>query len=237
MGGIGWHNPLPFQVGGGETDTETIWRGLRSVVGEGGCGPEHGLEDSWRQVKAQAIAADAAAIERAMLQGIPGKQTDHLEVYEDLLGLARAATETERQSAVAAAITAQISADVPTLRARLQAIDPALDVENVAYANATTTHFGKAFGPRTGGPAYGSGQSSGIHATGWPNYASDFVLHVRYTLPSGATIPPADVLAAARRMLNEALPAFVDFEIYTSTGFYLDGGVDGTSLLDLTAFD
>lgn len=236
MGGIGWHNPLPMDVGGGETDTERVWTALRDAVGEGGAGPVDGLEDAWRQIKAQAIAADFAAVERAALQGVPGYQTDHLEVYEQLLSIPRADTTAERQAAVAAALVSQLAADVPSILQALKQIDPAFEVDAVQWAQATVVYFGKAFGPLDGAPPYGTGQASGMSASGWPNYASDFVLHVRYQLAPGQTKPPAESTAAARRMLGEVLPAWVDFTIYTGVGFLLDGGPNGDSLLDLTAF-
>lgn len=237
MGGIGWHNPLPFEIGGGETDAELLWMAMRSAVGEGGPGPEDGLEDRWRQIKAVALAASEASMERAFLQHVPGFQTDSLEAEEERLGIEPASTITERQDAVREALTAALRVDIPSLRADLQRIDPAFDVEPVAYAQATVSLFGKAFGPRVGGAPYGTGVKSGVNATGWPNYATDFVVHVRYTIPGGGpAVPPEETLARVRRHLCAALPAHVDFVIYNATGFYLDGGADGTSLLDITAF-
>jgi hypothetical protein len=236
VGGFGWDNPFPFELGGGPTDTEAIYLEMRKAIGEGAAGPADSAEDVWRQCKAATIAAAMAAIERAALQALPLWATDHLEVYETLLRIPRAATTFERQVACAVALTEQLGADIPSVRVDLKKISAKLDVDLVAYAQALTTVFGKMFAPRDGSIPYGSGVTAGLLATGYPNCSTDFVLHVRYTLDVGETIPPADLLARARRYLCNVLPAWVDFAIYTGTGFYLDGGPDGTSLLDLTAF-
>ncbi len=231
-------NPYPFQYGDGPTPVEKNYRALRSAVGVGGAGPVGGLEDAWRICKARAITAAMQPVEAAVMQAFPYKMTDHLSLWEGHLGIAQADTEEERRAAVAAAILAKVSADIPTIRAELQSIDPNADVESVAYANCTIVQFGKAFGPRPGasGPAYGSGISSGISFNGWPNFSTDFILHVRYTLTGSQTQIPAASRFALSRYLNDVLPSWVDYVIYVGTGFYLDGGPDGTSRLDQTAF-
>lgn len=235
MGGFGWDNPFPFELGGGPTDTETLYLELRKAVG-GAAGPPDSAEDVWRQCKAATIAAALAAIERAALQALPLWATDHLEVYETLLRIPRAATERERQIACATALVQQLGADIPSIRTDLKKMSPKLDVDSVAYAQAVIGVFGKMFAPRDASVPYGSGLNAGFAATSWPNFSTDFVLHVRYSLAAGETIPGAELLAQVKRYLCNVLPSWVDFVIYTGTGFYLDGGVDGTSLLDLTAF-
>lgn len=234
MGGFGWHNPFPFELGGGETDAELAWRALRSAVGGGG--PVDGLEDVWRQIKAVAIAASGASVERAFLQFVPGRQTDALEAWENVLGLARAATLVERQAAVASAITLGMAADHATIDRDLKRIDGAFALDVTQWAQAITTIPGKLLAPRVGTPPYGSGASALRRGALLPNYATSFVLHVEYALPFGSITPPAQILEDATRYLNSVLPAWEDYEIHTGVGFYLDGGVDGTSLLDLTAF-
>jgi hypothetical protein len=243
MGGIGGLSPFPLPIGGGPSGAEIVYRILRAAVGgDSGAGPVGGIEDHWRWCKAEAIWAGLESAERAALQSLPRYATDHLEVYEDLLHVPRADTDAERAIAVTAAFVLQLSADVPNLSAELRSIDEAFSIQSVQYAQATIVHFGKAFGARPGasGPAYGSGLSSGVNATAWPNYATDFVLHVKYTLSVGQLNPSAEILARARRLLCSVLPSWVDFRITSvgagGAGFFLDGGSDGTSLLDLTAF-
>jgi hypothetical protein len=239
MGGLGWHNPLPFEIGGGETDHERVWRALRSLVGQGGPGPEDSLEDLWRQCKAVALAADVIDPERAFLQGVPGKQTSHIDVYEDLLFIPRAPTDAQRAIAVRDAITLQLKAQLPFIDEALKRIDPRFAVDDIPWAQSATTELGRAFGPRVGGPAYGSGVSAARTATAWPNYADPFVLYVNYALAPGSTEPNERSLDAAGRLLNNVLPAWCDWSISTGDGdgFFLDGGPDDDSLLDQTAFD
>lgn len=234
MGGIGWHNGLPFRVGGGETDEELVYVALRRSLGEKGPGPVDGLEDRWRQCKAIAIATSAAADERAVLQAFPGYATDHLVRWEGELGVDYGgATDTERREAVADAVVAELLADVPSLEAGLQAIDARAHVALLAFAAATIVYFGKQFASRlAGAPPFG-----GMQAAGWPNFASDFVLFVHWTLGPGETTVPELARQEIADYLNRVLPAHVDWQIHTSTGFLLDGGPDGTSRLDQTAFD
>jgi hypothetical protein len=224
-------NPLPADIGGGPTDTETMYLELRKAVGENAPGPPDGLEDLWRQCKASALAASGVSVERAILQRNPGLATDLLPAYERQLGLAPAATDVERRAAALEAWTLALSAEVPSLQAELTRIDPALAVQVVDYDQATVVQFGKQFGPRIGGPAYGN-----VSSSPFPNYSTDFVLLVLYTLAPTQTTIPGPVRAAVARFLNTALSSWVDWAITTGTPFYLDGGVDGTSLLDQTGF-
>ena len=52
-----------------------------------------------------------------------------------------------------------------------------------------------------------------------------------------APMPRAELLARVRslarikRFLNDVLPAWIDWTIFTGAWFFLDGGLDGTSLL------
>jgi hypothetical protein len=250
MGNLGAGNSLPLELGGDDTLAERIYEELRKAVGGngaggGGAGPRWdedptslaGVEDWWRWCKAEAIAAVLDADERAVLQFFPEWATDLIGTYEEALGVAEEDTLAGREAAITAAWTLALAADIPTIRSELAALDPAADVIFVSYAQATLVMFGKNFGPRTGGPPYGSGLTTGVNASRWPNFASDFVLHVKYTLPSGVLSVPEQARAAIARYLNERLPSFVDWTISTGTPFYLDGGPDGTSLLDQTAFD
>ena len=242
MGGLGGQNPLPFQLGGGASLSERIYTVLRRAAGERAGGspiePQGGIADAWRWAKAKAIAAVLSGDERAFSQAFPGLATDRLELFEAILGLAQAPTDAERAAACLAAWTASIAADIPSLTADLQKIDPHVTVDPVDYAQGTTTNLGKMFGglPGAGQPYFGSPTVSHGPSSAAPNYSSDFVCHVRYTMPAGMLTPPVDKLAALKDRLQTVLPSWCGFVIYTSTGFYLDGGADGTSLLDITAF-
>lgn len=245
MAALGGLSPLGFELGGADSDMEVVYRTLRAAVGgDSGAGPVDGIEDFWRICKAEAIWAMMEAMERAAMQALPLFATDHLPVYEDLLFVGEEQNDTERAIAVTLAFCLQLAADVPSLVADLKAIDSRFSVQAVDYSQATIVQFGKAFGPRPGasGPAYGSGASANVNASAYPNFASDFVLQVVWEASAGAPTPTPTILDSAKRLLNNALPAWVDFSITTYSdvdgfGFYLDGGSDGTSLLDYTAFD
>lgn len=240
MGGYGRQNPYPFQYGGGESDTETTWRALRKAVGafgegaENGAGAIGGVEDAFREAKAQVIAAVMAEAERAAFQALPNLATDHIPVYQKNLGVPPKATAEEDRQAIAAAFTRMPEADIPHLRVAIQEISTQADIVTTDDDTASYVHFGKWLAPRTGTPAYGIGaaQSSEI-----PNYSSHFVTIVEWTLAPSEIIPPANTLADIESHLNEVLPAWQDYTIITGTGFYLDGGPNDDSLMDLTAFD
>ena len=89
---LGWSNALPLELGGGPTDAERIYTALRRAMGQGGAGPEGGIEDLWRQCKARAIADAGLGLEAAVLQAFPGEATELLETWEELLGVQPAAT-------------------------------------------------------------------------------------------------------------------------------------------------
>lgn len=246
MGGIGALNPLPFQIGGGQSETETIYRELRKAVGEGGAGPARdanpthhdSIEDLWRLCKSQVVAAAVRTLERGTIQAFPFVAEDFLDEYEEALGLGGGGTLVERQREVAAAWVLQLSAIVPDMRTELQRIDPQADIDQLVYEQVTYTQLGKMFGPMPGAsaPPYGSGVSASVDAALFPNYSSDFILFVRYSLLTGQTQVPAVSRALIARYLNEVLPSWVDWVIFTGTPFLLDGGPAGDSLLDQTAF-
>lgn len=246
---LGWANPLPFHIGGGPTPTELVYAALRSAAGESSpgqlnSGAAGGLRDLWTICKATAIAASMEGIESALDQAFPQTMSAHLEVWERLLGIPRAANDVERRRLVQIAWTAQIDATTTGLRDNLRKIDPAFDVESLPWAEVALVQFGKLFEqlPGTGGQDYGTGVAAGRTSTEWPNFSDTFVQRIRYVLPPGIIDPPQASIAAAEALLNEHLPAWVDFEIYVLSsgpegdGFYLDGGPNDDSRLSMTGF-
>jgi hypothetical protein len=238
---FGWRNPLPFQVGGDPSSTELVYAALRSARGQGGSGPEGGVRDLWDRARATAIAKGSEAVERAVLQAFPRTMTAHLPVWERILGVPEEETLPARQRAIELAMTAQIDATYPGLRDSLQKIDPAFTIEWVPPEEAMTTMAGRIFQqlPGTVGllPFFPDGRKS----TAWPNYSDGFVVRVRYVQVPGVQ-PSDDVMSKARELLQNQLPAWVDFDLYLLSagpegdGFYLDGGPDDDSLLGVTAF-
>jgi hypothetical protein len=224
MGGLGWQNTLPLNLGGDPSKTEEIYSALRAAVGKGGAGPKDSLEDLWRQSKAEVIASVVLMKERAILQAFPNVATDHIGVYEQILNLQPVGTDEDRRVAITTAWTLDMLANMPSLETSLQVIDPAFRLEEIAYGDTTLVHFGKAF-PTRGYEAYGVPE--------YPNYSEDLVLRVRYMLASGRVNLDRMVRANAERLLNDVLPSWVDYYITTGAHFCCGGGVDGTSLLGL----
>jgi hypothetical protein len=230
MGGIGRQNPLPFQIGGGQSETERTWFQMREMIGEDGPGPVGSLEDRWRFAKVAGLVKVTTMGRRALMQFFPDVATDHLPVYENLLRVPQESTEEGRRIAVTRAFTLQVSAIIPDIRDSLQEIDPNLDVVLQLEEQSVNFQPGRYLRPRdAGGPAaYGIKKGSAF-----PVFSSHFILTVLWTgLTSG--IPPADDLAAVIRFLSDTLPSWVDWRIANGIGFFLDGFND--SRLDLTAF-
>lgn len=229
----GWGNSLPLEIGGSSTEIEAIYDALRNAVGVGGAGPVDGIEDLWRQSKAIGLAAATTSMERAALQALPMFASDHLPVYEELLGIVPGAddTEADRVTAVSIAWSKTLRADGEGLGLAVQAIDARAGLDYLDNTTGQTVTFGKAFAPRPDDGSYGTTTTQ----TDIPNWSTDFFQLITYALDPGATIIATPILLALRRLLNEVLPSWVDWEINDGYGFYLDGGADGSSLLDYKA--
>ena len=228
MGGIGWQNPVPFEVGGGETDDELVYEALRRAVGEGGAAEnDSGIDGLWRQCKAIALASLGTFAERATLQAFPNLATDHIPVYEDLLGIIPGAdaTDVDRRAEITAAFTRKILSTLPDIRTQLRAIDARASVIEIPNSVSTIVVRGKAFEPQDGTPDYGPKRS-----TAFPNFALDF--HTVVQLATSTVVPSAADLLVIRRIkryLRDVLASWCSFAVVTSTGFLLD-----VSPLDLT---
>jgi hypothetical protein len=232
MAGTDWTNSLPAELGGGTTHIEDVYNALRNAVGRGGSADsETGLEAAWRAAKSQAIAASCDAYERAVWQALPAHATEHVPVYERVLGIAPPsdANEEDRRLAVVAAWTARVLATTTGLQQSLQVISPKLGIEEQAHDLSTVTQLGRMF------PSYGDESAHGVPA--YPNYSTEFVIRVTYTLDAGETRIPEAVQVGARRYLNTALPAWCDWELVHKSdpeqGLICDGE-DVGSVLDVT---
>lgn len=239
---LGWTNPLPMALGGGPTDIEQIWRSLREMVGgEHGPGPEGGVEDLFRQQKATAIAGAERAIERAFLQLYPGLATDALPLWEDLLLASGTDTEATLRALLVLAWQAPDGLTTPHLIAELTAISAQL---TIALEDVDTTHVtipGKYQAPADNVPSYGLAWPADHISAVLPNYATRDIVRVTYTLASGETGIPSAVTASVDDLFRRRLPAWqtwtlVQLDEDDGAGFFLDGGANGNSVLDVTAF-
>ncbi len=239
---LGWTNPLPMALGGGPTDIETIWRALREMVGgEHGPGPENGVEDLFRQQKATAIAGAERAIERAFLQLFPGLATDALPLWEDLLLASGTDTEATLRALLVLAWQAPDGLTTPHLVEELTAISSQLTIAIEDVDTTHTTIAAKYQAPADNVPPYGLASPVGHISAVLPNYATRDIVRVTYTLASGETGIPSAVSARVEELLGRRLPAWqtwtlVQLDPDDGAGFFLDGGTNGNSVLDLTAF-
>ncbi len=231
MGSLGWHNPVPFELGGGETEVELIYQALRSAVGVGGSAEDEdgSIDGIWRQAKARGIAKASPAAQRAAFQAWPFLATDALDYYEKLFFLTPEpdATDEERRLASSTRYTATVRASVPELEADLLAIDPRFSIVDVPETQTETTHFGRAFEDLAATEPFGGGRKSTL----FPNYSTEFVVYVLFGLSPGVApnITEQRLIRLAKEHLNEVLPGWVNFQIVTKIGFVLD-----IDLLDLT---
>ena len=236
-----WTNPLPFSLGGGPTDIESTWRALRGMVGgEHGPGPEEGIEDLARQQEALAIVAADRAIERAFLQAFPPLSSDALPIWEALYQVAGASNDTELRALLAVAWLSAKGATTPSLTADLTAISAQLSIEIEDEDEAIVTVPGKYLAPLDDVPPYGLASPVGLVSALRPNYATQDVLRVVYTLTADEIEIPDDVTRAVVKLLHRRLPSWQTWTLTTTwaegNGFLLDGGDHGESVFDLTPF-
>jgi hypothetical protein len=233
---VGGGNPLPFEVGGGPTTAEQAHKFLKSAVGVGGSSPDdESIEAQWRFARARGVVA-AFADERAVSQAFPDRATDYIPVYEDILALSSGGlSDEDRRLLILDRWIAGLSAVTDELETELQEIDPLFSIVEIDRDDVAVTEPGRGFedwNPASGdaaGPAFGGGRSS----TEWPNFSRDFICYVEYALGSGPiTAENERRIERAKTVLNNALPSWVSFSIYTTdVGFILDQDV-----LDITAF-
>jgi len=238
MAGLG--NPLSFELGGGPSPQEMVYDAMFQNVGDGIQAGEGTLVEKWRMARARGIAASQLD-DKATAQAFPDISTDYLPRWEEILNISLnpAASEVERQQTVLAEYTRTIDATYPKLLTALTDLDPLMEIILMPPALTRTTVPPRGFedwDPSAGdasGPPFrlAATGSAGDNATGYPNFSDDFILFVLYDI--GVGVPSATAtrtMADARTELNESLPAWVDFRLFTVCGFILD-----QDLLDITA--
>lgn len=242
MSSIGWMNPIPFLIGGETTDIEDVWRAMRgNVGGEHGPGPEDGIEDLGRQVRAERIAFAERAIERAFLQNFPGIATDGLSIWEALTLVSGAENAVALRELVAVAWLPAKGTTTPSLAGALLKISPKLAIDLEPAEAAIVTEPSKFFGPEDNVPPYGLASPVGLVSAVLPNFATADVLRVTYTLEAGELDIPANIARDVQELLHERLPSWQTWTLVQTSPsngghFLLDGGVHGESLLDVTSF-
>jgi len=230
---FGASNPFPFWLGGDPSPLEEIHDALRANLGVDGCGPEDGIEDNWLWCLAEAIDADQAAPERAALQAFPLTATDHLPVYEQRFGLPSVGTDQDRRLAIDAFQNSEAIDDIPDLTVALLAISPHLGLQFNTRNQSMLTDAGKTLAPRGAGfPPYG-----GRVASDFVNYADEYVLHITWDTVAAGALPNDGIVRAVADLMTRSLAAWEDWQLHQlADGFFLDGGADGLSVMDFTAF-
>jgi hypothetical protein len=234
MSGLG--NPLSFALGGGPSPQEMVYDAIFQAVGDGLRGPYGSIVEAWRLSKSCGIAATIQD-DRAAMQAFPNMCTDYLPVYENLLQIVpeTGQSEEDRRQLVTERYTRTIDATFPKLEAQLDVVDPLFEIIIPPFELTRTTEMSvRAFqdwNPGSGsacGPAFGAGRKQTL----FPNYSDSFVLYAYLNVGSGPTTATnLRTMAAVKAGLNESLPAWVDFRVFSSIGFILD-----LDALDVTAF-
>lgn len=228
---FGWHQPWPFEWGGGPTEVERAWTALRDAVGRGGTAKSlESVDGVWREAKSQALAALRCAGERAAMQAWPDQATDFLEWYERVLLLQPAANDTDvdRQAAATTLWTKEIRSTGGEIEEQLRRIDERFSVLHHTLEQSTTTIAGRTVEPLDGTLPFGGGRIG----TEYPLYSSLYVHFVLLDL-GGAAPGDAELRAIelARALLDEVLPAWETYQIIHEVGVVLD-----QSFLDGAAF-
>lgn len=220
----GW-NPLPMQIGGADPPARAIHLSLRAAVGKGGAGPMWdvgGIEDFWRWCKALGTWVGLAQVDAATGEYLPRTMTYHVALWEDALGLPAEGDLETRKRAVEVARYAVLSAVITDVQAYLR---EAFDSQ-ITIGTTTLERMARAEAHRylQGSKEWGEGHGSRL-----ANFSSAF--HITVLWPSLRT---AAQRFALQRALLVRLPAWVTFSVVNAKVFYLDGGPDGASLLDIT---
>lgn len=202
-----WGDMWPIEWGGAPTRADVVHRALRSARGIGGTGPEDSIDDAWLRTEAEAIAASADAVERAIANAHGFSATDQLEPLERRYGLEPTGTEQERRERVAAFELAESRADCPTLDAELAAISPFFSTEIIARDAQIVAVPGRWLAARSGTPFYGAAGQP------WANYSDAYVYHVNWSTGAAGGIP-REVIARAGRLLHATLPSWMDYQIH-----------------------
>ena len=196
------------------------------------------MEDYWREAKARGIAA-AFCDDRAISQWFPNRATDHIPIFEQILGITPSAADSDedRRQAILDRWTREGLATTSDLEEALQDIDALFSIGSHDRDTERGTVPGRGFedfspsDPDSSGPAFGTG----LEYTNWPNFSDSYICYVRYNLSAG-TLSQEQIrrINRAKSLLSEVLPAWVRYQVAGATagGFLLD-----ISLLDIGVFN
>jgi hypothetical protein len=220
--GFGWTGCWPLQWGGGPTPIDSALGALKAGVGKGHAADIDGAEWRWREARSIGIAIMMTMGERAVNQHNPSTATSAVPFYTELFQLFGFSDQQVRDQA---STLANETGDTGTLalQEKLQAIDQNFSLLAVPYANSVTTMHGAAFEGLTLKFNFVN-----TLETQYPNYSTEFMVNVAYAGGPPTTDAQSNAVAAARALLDDELPAWVDYSI---------GAGDGGFILDSSHLD
>ena len=228
-------NSVPFQAGGSPTRFESTYVAIQRIVGKNGYSTnDDEIESLWRQAKADALAAIGTFDERAAMQASPETATDHIPLYESMLGIT---TDTERSDQQRRDVIVPDYTGVPEawtlgLDSALERIDPLITILPRPWLNSGTCQIGRWYEPLNGvSDLYDPGGPR--KATAYPNVSDMHSVIIKYDI-GGGVVPNREQqrkLNQAIAHVNEVCPSWIAIQSVYSTGFFLD-----VSLLDATGF-
>lgn len=232
-------NPLSFGLGGGPSPQEQAYDTSYQSVGDGIQAEPGSLVEEWRMARARGLAAFDMD-DRAAAQAFPDLSTDFLPVWEEILRVYAppGSSDEERRQVITEAYTRYISAAYDAIDTSLKEVNELIEVLILPYEYTRTTVTGRAFedwdpaDPKATGPAFDANSVAGDNATFYSNFSDDFIVSVLFDVGSSILTPTNQrALQEVYKRLNEILPAWVDFRIFSACGFILDDDI-----LDETAF-
>lgn len=229
-------NPLPFKCGGSPTRFEKAYAVIRRMVGRNGYADDDDeIEAQWRQAKAYALANIASQDERAARQISPDYATDHIPLFEEMLGIPSDDTlsDEQRRQRIVPDYVSVPEAWTESLVAQLKAIDPLAEIITRPWATAATTQIGRWYEEFTPIAGKEYDDVGARKATAYPSFSDMHEVLVQYDL-GNAVAPNREQdrkTLLMQELLNDTIPAWVSFRIIYTTTFSLD-----SSLLDFTGF-
>ena len=229
-------NPLPFKVGGSPTRFEKAYAVIKRMVGRNGYADDDDeIEAQWRQAKAYALSMISSVDERAARQISPAYATDHIPLFEEMLGIPSDETlsDEQRRRRIVPDYVDVPEAWTEALTTQLKAIDPLAEIITRTWATASTTQIGKWYEEFTPIAGKEYDDVGARKATAYPSISDMHQVIIKYDLGNGVK-PNREQDRKTLLMqdtLNDTIPGWVNFSIIYATTFTLD-----SSLLDATGF-
>lgn len=234
--GIGGNNPLPFQVGGSPTRLEAMHKTYRQMMGVNGYNADDSsIESEWRRCKSLGLVALESFDERAMLQYFPQTATDHLPLWEEMLGLETdlSLSDEERRQLIIPEYIGVPESFWTALNSQLAEIDERISVTLRTWEQSSTTQTGRLFEEDPPDLDHQYDPLGTRTTTEFPHWSTVYCADVLFDIGGGVS-PSRDVLnktSQIESLLNKILPSWVTFKIaYARNGFHV-----GVSRLGYTA--